>query len=65
MDELLQLVDLKWHVAFREFIRSGTASEEFLAYLESDENCQEAVDRAIDQLAEIFEGAEVPVGSSA
>jgi hypothetical protein len=53
--QLLPLVARRWHKEFLQFIATGEASPGFFAYLDSDENCQRAVDKAIDAQAKIFQ----------
>jgi hypothetical protein len=43
-EEVLRHVDPAWHVEFRRFIETGEASEGFLRYLDTDEECQKALD---------------------
>ncbi len=61
MNTFLHLIRPEWQSEFRKFVSSGNASHKFMAYLNSDANCQKAVDLAIDALAAIFEDAEIPV----
>jgi hypothetical protein len=53
--QLLPLVAPRWHKEFLRFIATGEASHGFFTYLDSDENCQKAVDKAIDAQARIFQ----------
>jgi uncharacterized protein YdbL (DUF1318 family) len=49
------LVSAEWHDEFRHFVDTGQASNEFLAYLDEDADCQAAVDLVIDAQAEAFQ----------
>jgi hypothetical protein len=53
--QLLHVIEPRWHKAFLRFIATGRGSAAFFAYLDSDERCQGAVDKAIDAQAEIFQ----------
>jgi hypothetical protein len=53
--ELLHLVDSRWHGDFVRFIETGDASEEFLAFMDRDPDCQRAVETAFSQQAADFE----------
>lgn len=55
LDELAKLVNPHWQGAFLRFIESGEAEEDFLAYLDQDEDCQKAVDLAFTAQAATFE----------
>ena len=45
--DLLPQIDPKWHEAFVRFIETGEASDGFLTYLNSDQNCQKAMERLL------------------
>jgi hypothetical protein len=45
---ILELVEPRFHGAFRKFIDSGELDPDFEAYLDSDERCQRAVDLAAE-----------------
>jgi hypothetical protein len=45
--DLLPQIEPKWHEAFVRFIETGEASEGFLTYLNSDQNCQKAMERLL------------------
>jgi hypothetical protein len=45
---ILELVEPRFHEAFRRFIDSGDLDPDFEAYLDSDERCQRAVDLAAE-----------------
>lgn len=54
-EELLGLVDPRWHREFLNFIEAGEASEEFLTYMDRAPSCQRAVEAAFSQQAAAFE----------
>ncbi len=62
--DLDRLVKAEFRGQFREFIRSGTASEEFFNYLNEDADCQKAVDLAIAEEARQLAAKRAP-GSAA
>jgi len=64
LDDLLGLIPKQWHEAFLRFIDTGDADEGFLAYLDSDTQAQEAVERAIEAQAKAFEGLAKVLASS-
>lgn len=45
---VIESVTPQWRVAFREFVETGEASEEFLAFIDRDPDCQAALERAFD-----------------
>jgi hypothetical protein len=45
--DLLPQIDPKWHEAFVRFIETGEASQGFLTYLNSDQRCQNAMERLL------------------
>jgi len=51
---LLEQIDKKWQKEFCRFIESGDASEGFLAYLDADENAQQAVEAAFNEQSQAF-----------
>ena len=46
-DNAVTLIDQKWAKDFETFVTTGDASDEFFAFLDSDENCQKAVDQVL------------------
>ena len=50
-----RLIALRWREDFIRFIQDGTASKEFLNYLDSDKKCQQAVDMAFEIQAEAIQ----------
>jgi len=54
-EEMLDLVELRWHSEFLKFIETGNASGEFLMYVDRDPSCQRAVEFAFSQQAAAFE----------
>ncbi len=55
LDNLLSLVDQRWHEAFLRFVETGEAQKEFLSYLDKDARAQKAVDEAFTAQAAAFE----------
>lgn len=55
LNDLLKLVEPEWHAAFLQFIETGGTDESFLAHLDQDEGCQQAVERAFTAQAASFE----------
>jgi hypothetical protein len=53
--DLLKLVEGQWQETFSRFIETGEAPQEFLDYMDSDPNCQRAVELAFSTQAEAFE----------
>ena len=51
---LLKFVEPRWHKAFMNFIETGEAEEEFLAYINTNERCRQAVEMAFDTQASAF-----------
>ncbi len=49
MNDLLELIDPKWHDDFLSLVDKGEASDAFLKFLDEDEKCQEAVDKAMSK----------------
>lgn len=51
------LCDVKpeWHAAFVRFVETGDAEEDFLNYLNNDEEAQQAVETAFNAQAEAFQ----------
>ncbi len=47
LTECLALVDKKWAKEFVSFVESGDASDEFFAFLDSNADCQRAVDMVL------------------
>ncbi|AMV23404.1 hypothetical protein VT84_03275 [Gemmata sp. SH-PL17] len=47
---LTQNIAPQWKEEFLSFLRGDPVSEGFLAYCESDLNCQKALDEAVEQL---------------
>ncbi|HVT14947.1 MAG TPA: hypothetical protein VHQ90_02050 [Thermoanaerobaculia bacterium] len=70
-EEVLRHVDPAWRGEFKRFIETGEASEGFLRYLDTDEECQQALDEvfasesaSVAALAEFLQAAlEEPGGS--
>ncbi len=54
LEELTDQIAPEWRAAFVQFIRTGDASDDFLAYLDSDPACQEAVEAAFAAQSEAF-----------
>lgn len=48
INDLLKLVDVRWHDEFLQYINTGKASAEFCTYLDNDVNAQKAVDAVIN-----------------
>jgi hypothetical protein len=48
-EDLIGNVDRKWRVEFRQFIDHGTASEEFMQYMDNDRACQETVEKVFER----------------
>jgi hypothetical protein len=69
IDELAELITPPMQPGFRQFVQTGEAPDDFLAYLERDPAAQQAVERAFDAQAEalgglanaIHEGSQVDV----
>lgn len=56
--EALKLVPREWRGEFTRFVDEGEASAEFLAYLDTSDDCQQAIEtvlRADADTAAIFE----------
>lgn len=54
LEELVNLVQAEWREEFRRFIETGDASESFLAFLDTDVQCQKLIERAFAlQLADL------------
>jgi hypothetical protein len=53
---ILSLVEPRFHRDFCEFVRGCAASDEFLAYLDSDATCQQAVELVLTQDVEALRG---------
>lgn len=51
----IDLVEPAYKEDFQKFVETGEASEEFLDYLEKDQQAQEAVDIVFDRQAKAFE----------
>jgi hypothetical protein len=56
LDDLLRDVDKRWHQAFIQFVQTGEAPEDFLAYLNKDPKGQSAVERAFTAQVEALQG---------
>jgi hypothetical protein len=50
--DCLRLVFPEFHQEFIEFVETGDAGKEFLAYMDSDAQCQEAVEMAFTEETE-------------
>jgi hypothetical protein len=55
LDNALTLVDQRWAKDFESFVETGDASDEFFAFLDSDENCQKAVDQVLKRKSQGLE----------
>jgi len=55
MNELLTLIDPRWHQEFLRFVDTGEAEKGFLSYLDKDKKCQQAVEMAFTAQAAAFE----------
>ena len=55
LQEILWLIEKKWHSDFLKFIETGEASEEFLNYLDSNSDAQRAVGLIMTAQARAFE----------
>lgn len=53
--EYLCNVKPEWHAAFARFVETGDAEEDFLNYLNNDEEAQQAVEAAFNAQAEAFQ----------
>ena len=51
LSELLKMIDGNWHGEFVRFVQEGEASDDFLAYLDANRDCQKAVDMAFEAQA--------------
>jgi len=56
LEEILGAIDPAWRREFVEFVQSGDASDEFLAYLDSSQEGQAAVEQAFTAQASTLEG---------
>jgi hypothetical protein len=52
---LLARLETRWHEAFLRFTETGEADAEFLAFMDSDPECQRAVEAAFNEQALAFE----------
>ncbi len=55
MNDLLTLIEPRWHQEFLRFVDTGEAEEGFLSYLDKDKKCQQAVEKAFTTQAAAFE----------
>jgi hypothetical protein len=53
--QLLEYVEQQWHRDFLEFIHSGDARPEFLAYIDTNASCQRAIEMAFDMQVAAFD----------
>ena len=49
LTDALALVDPKWARDFVSFVETGEASDEFIAFLDTNKECQRAVDMVLEQ----------------
>jgi hypothetical protein len=56
LEDLEEMVAPQWRSAFLRFVETGEAEEDFLDFLDRDEQCQRAVEQAFDRQAKGFEG---------
>lgn len=56
IESLLERVPARYRAEFSRFLDSGEASPEFLAFLDSDSDCQKLVDLAMTQQASELRG---------
>ena len=56
LEEILDRIPPRWQGDFAEFVRSGEASDEFLAFLDSSHEGQAAVEQAFTAQASTLEG---------
>jgi len=56
IDSLLEQVPARYRTEFSKFLDAGEASPEFLAFLDSDSDCQKLVDIAMTQQASELRG---------
>ena len=60
--EYLKLIPAKYHSEFIKLTETGEASDEFLDFVDSNEDCQKALDIIIEEMVreimEFFEKAE-------
>jgi len=52
LSDVLTQIRIEWHLAFVKFVETGEASVEFLAYVDADERCQDALERIFKAHAE-------------
>jgi len=53
-EDVLKVIDAKWHDEFRKYATTGEACDEFLHYIESDPNCEVALDAVLDFMTQGF-----------
>lgn len=54
LTELLADIDPAWRLDFVRFVETGEASEEFCDYMDSDEKCQQAIERLLGAHSELL-----------
>lgn len=54
---VMQLVAPRFRAEFLQFIEAGEASAEFLAYLDRDEDCQDAIELALAEQTDVIREA--------
>ena len=55
LNEVLKTVPSRWHEEFRRFVNTGEAESAFLAFLDSNAECQTAVETVFEEQSKALE----------